>query len=82
MADDATRLKSELAALRARQEALLPQLRHRNHADQTLVDAVDAVFAQVPEYIAKLTQVQRSMESLETRTASMRKRCEHLLGDE
>ena len=75
----AAQLTSELAALRARQAALLPVLRHRNQTDQSLIDNVDAVFARVPEYIAKLAEVQHSMDMLAARTANMRRKCEHLI---
>ena len=75
----AAQLTSELAALRARQAALLPVLRHRNQTDQSLIDNVDAVFARVPEYIAKLAEVQYSMDMLAARTANMRRKCEHLI---
>ena len=79
--DHAARLTSELADLRARQDALLPQLRHRNLVEQGLLDEVDALFAKVPEYTAKAAQVQRAMEALKDRTASMRARCERLHGE-
>ena len=75
-------LSSELAALRARQAALLPVLRHRNQTNQSLIDNVDAVFARVPEYIAKLAEVQHSMDMLAARTANMRRKCENLVSSD
>jgi hypothetical protein len=78
----AAHLTSELAALRARQAALLPVLRHRNQTDQSLIDNVDAVFARVPEYIAKLAEVQHSMDMLAARTANMRRKCENLVSSD
>lgn len=76
---DAECLASELASLQARQEALLPQLRHRNHSDQQLIEGVQATFAQIPEYIAKLRRAQKTMDALAVRTKSMRKRSEELV---
>ena len=78
----AAHLTSELAALRARQAALLPVLRYRNQTDQSLIDNVDAVFARVPEYIAKLAEVQHSMDMLAARTANMRRKCENLVSSD
>ena len=79
---DVARLASELAALQARQQDLLPQLRHRNRVDETLLADVEATFARVPEYVAKLTRVQQSMDTLALRTANMRARCERLVNDD
>ena len=72
-------LTADLAALHSRQTAVLQALRSRSHSEQELFEPVDAVFQRVPEYVAKLTEVQRTMDELQVRAASMRSRCEGLL---
>lgn len=71
-------LASMLAAVHARQEALLERMRARHDGEESLLAAADATFRQAPEYVAKLHRVTRAMDALAARTASMRGRVETL----
>lgn len=77
---DAMLLAQQLEALRARQLALLANLRARNLADTEAVATAATAFAQVPEYAERLRRVQDDMQGLAARTADMRKRCAGLSG--
>ena len=81
-ASAAAELAAEMAALRARQEALRDELARRNAVDTDAAKRISATFDRLPEYIGKLQRVQQSMETLAARSSQMRARCHVLLPDQ